>query len=430
MIRINNINSFTIRFIVFILVILLLAYGTFLFLNQKGIKEEDSTSNDRISIAQSISENKENISEFTKSKSEMNDTEPDNNMKRAEFLYELILKNFRVPNTNYLKYYVPSKPEEKEMAFMWPYLQAHAMANSMLELDGRNTAYKENLLKIIEGLENYKSFFNEKTCYHSYPTEFGGGDTFYDDNIWVAIELFRSSKLLNDNTLLITAEDIFEYVICGWNDSTGGLYWKEANCNIMTACTNAPTAILGVKLYAETGKKSYLDWSAKIYDWVKSHLLSEKGVFWDHLIENGNIEKTTWTYNTGMMISAAVGLYEASGDVKYIKDARYYAKSAYSWFLKNDSAKGLSLYPDTPWFNLLLFQGYIDLYKIDGDNIYIDSIKANLDYAWDNSRDPDGYIYPGLYEGIIQSYKYHSLLDQASFAESYALMALLEKEIR
>jgi len=353
--------------------------------------------------------------------------EYEKNKERASQLYDRIITDFSVPGTNYLKYYVPSKPSEKEIAYLWPYMQAYALANTMLELDMGNTAYKENLLKIIGGLENYRSTFSDEVCYQSYPTEFGGGDTFYDDNIWIANELFRSYKILGDEAFLTTAEGIFTYVTGGWNEKTGGLYWKEANCSIMTTCTNAPTAIVALKLYKETGYKSYFDWSLKIYKWVKSNLLSENGVFWDHIDENGYIEKTTWTYNTGMMISAAMALYDTTGNVEYLNDAEYYAKSAYSWFPKADKNTGLYLYPDTPWFNLLLLQGFIDLYKANGNYIYIDSIKSNLDYAWKYNMTSNGYIYPGLNEGLIQEYKYNSLLDQASIAECYAKIALLEK---
>lgn len=411
--------------IIFIAILLLAGVILFLLITS-GVKENALSSQNAATEMQSnaMHPQEEKATETQPTTPPPEDkSDREKNIERAGLLYDLIFKDYTVQNTDYMKYFNPSNPDEKEFAYMWPYMQAHAMANAMLESDKENSIYKENLLKIIRGLENYRSIFAEEVCYQSYPTEFGGGDTFYDDNIWIALELLRSCKLLNDPRLLQTAEDIFKYVIGGWNDMKGGLYWKESDCNIMTTCTNAPTAIAGAKLYIETGNQSYLDWSIKLYGWLKANLLSENGVFWDHISEDGKIEKTTWTYNTGMMISAAVWLYEDTHKQEYLKDAAYFAESAFLRFPRPDSTKGLSLYPDTPWFNLLLFQGFIDLYRVDGNREYIDSMISNLDYAWEQSRDGLGYIYPSLNGGLIENYRYHSLLDQASFTECYALAA-------
>ncbi|MHB8962713.1 MAG: glycoside hydrolase family 76 protein [Saccharofermentanales bacterium] len=369
-------------------------------------KEDSST------IISVMSEsNASNLNSVTSSSSGSSDeTDKDS----AMILYELIRKDFSAPNTDLLKYFFPTHPNEKEYAYMWPYIQAHALANTMVELDPSSSAYTVNLKKIIGGLENYRSTFSDEVCYQSYPLEFGGGDTFYDDNIWVALELYRSYKLLGDPSYLEIVKGVFDYV-------------KEANCNIMTTCTNAPTVIMAARLYNETGNADYLEWSVKIYDWVKDNLLAENGLFWDHLMETGGIEKTTWTYNTGMMISAAVELYKATGEEQYRTDALAYAKAAYTLFPKSGKIENLRVYPDTPWFNLLLLRGYIDLATVTGDSTYVKSMQSNLDYAWENSRDEDGYIYPNLNGTSQQSRAYRSLLDQASYAESFALVYMYNK---
>ena len=345
---------------------------------------------------------------------------------KANELYTIIFRDYWDNANTYAKYYYPSNPDEKEFAYMWPYMQMHSMANSLLELAPDNVTYRENLISVIEGLEKYRSTFSDMVCYQSYPLEFGGGDPFYDDNIWIALELYESYKLLNNEEYLETAKAIFDYVVSGWNEENGGLYWKESSCDIMTTCTNAPTIIMAARLYEETGESAYLEWAEKIYVWLKSTLLADDGLFWDHINTEGKIEKTKWSYNTGMMISAAAELYSSTDNETYLNDAAYYAASADARFRRIDSVSGDLVYPKTPWFNMLLYKGFIDLMNIDGNTEYANYFTEYLDSLWDNNRCEFGYIHLESSLNGTYSAEYHSLLDQASFAQCYALAACID----
>ncbi len=361
------------------------------------------------------------------SKTSLSNPSPNLDLERARALYDRIFSDFTVKDTTYLRYFFPVNPSEKEMAYMWPYMQCCAMANAMLEADPENNIYRNNLIRVLDGLEHYRSTFREEICYQSYPTDFGGGDAFYDDNIWIALELYRSYRLLGDERYLRTAEGLFDYVTGGWNEEQGGLYWKESDCTIMTTCTNAPTIMMAIRLYDETGDWKYLDWAEKIYGWVKNTLLADDGVFWDHIDENGRIERTKWTYNTGMMISAAAGLYDSIGEAAYLEDAMYFAESAYGHFASQGNDPATIRYPDTPWFNLLLLQGFADLSAETGDTKYVQSFRPFLDDLWEHKRDPDGYI--SLKFSVSNSGEnYRSLLDQASYVECYEILSKFQQD--
>ena len=71
-----------------------------------------------------------------------------------------------------------------------------------------------------------------------------------------------------------------------------------------------------------------------------------------------------------------------------------------------------------------MLQGYLSLYNIDGNNEYIEAFAKNLDIAWENGRDENGYVMPNWGVGaVLDEYKYVSLLQEAATAECYALIA-------
>ena len=137
-----------------------------------------------------------------------------------------------------------------------------------------------------------------------------------------------------------------------------------------------------------------------------------------------SVDKTKWTYNTGMMISAGVKLYQITGQSVYKENAQKSAEGALKVFNPSHE-EGYDLYPNTPWFNMLLLQGYTDLYQLDPNDKYIITFENVLNTAWKEARDTKGYIYPDWSGGLIlDKYKYVYLLDQASVTEAYINMAV------
>ena len=84
---------------------------------------------------------------------------------------------------------------------------------------------------------------------------------------------------------------------------------------------------------------------------------------------------------------------------------------------------------DIPWFRLVLFRGYHELYKVTGDPEYVDVIIKALDYAWDNARDVSGLYYNDWTGRKDESRQPKWLLDVSCIPEYYARVAMIRGEV-
>ena len=101
----------------------------------------------------------------------------------------------------------------------------------------------------------------------------------------------------------------------------------------------------------------------------------------------GAVNKTKWTYNTGVMIQNGVRLYQITGEQRYLNEAIESAQGAYDYFVKTRNNISFT-YPDhDPWFNTKLLRGYIDLYPYykNADN-YIQAYYKFINYGYDHAR--------------------------------------------
>jgi len=134
-----------------------------------------------------------------------------------------------------------------------------------------------------------------------------------------------------------------------------------------------------------------------------------------------------YTYNTGTLLQAAASLYRHTGDEKYLDDAKFLAEGSYKTFVKHN-AYGIPYAENLPWFYLVLFRGYQDLYDITGDSRYVDEVLKGLDFAWDNCRDKAGLYYHDWSGQTDESHRPKWLLDAACIPEFYARAAILRGE--
>ena len=115
-------------------------------------------------------------------------------------------------------------------------------------------------------------------------------------------------------------------------------------------------------------------WQKKrLYAWTLTNLRDpEDGCYWNDKQADGSINKTKWTYNTGVMISNGVRLYKITGEQTYLDSAIASSEGAYNYFVR--PLNGLALaYPDhDPWFTTKLIRAFIDIepyYKNAGNYI-------------------------------------------------------------
>ncbi len=254
------------------------------------------------------------------------------------------------------------------------------------------TNYDNRLLTGVDKFRNTRNGGPE--AYAVYPGD--GDERYYDDNIWVGIDMVDLYELTGDAKYLDRAKLVWNFVLSGTDElMNGGVYWKEGQRTKHT-CSTAPAAVLAAKLYQATGTQSYLDHAKDYYDWVKETLQDPSDfLYWDsaRLADDNDpnsslvIATEKYIYNSGQPIQAAVLLYEITNESQYLEDAQKIAEAAHKqWFTPFTSYITNTdfniLKPGHVWFQAIALRGFVALYKVDGNSRYIDDYKSTLDHAW------------------------------------------------
>ncbi len=160
-------------------------------------------------------------------------------------------------------------------------------------------------------------------------------DRYYDDNAWMAMALLESYDLLKDPNLLVRARLTVRYVLSAEDDKLGGgLYWRESDRASKNTCINAPAASACLALYAYDKNPELLAKAEELYAWTYAKLRDPAdGVMWDAVNLKGEIGKDKWSYNTALMIRAAVELFRATGKPEYKAQAEAFCKAAVQHWL-------------------------------------------------------------------------------------------------
>ena len=230
-------------------------------------------------------------------------------------------------------------------------------------------------------------------------------------------------KTTGDKKYLEKAQTLYNYIYSGWDDVLGGgIYWCEQKKTSKNTCSNAPATVLCMKLYNLTKNNAYLEQAKKTYDWTKNSLRDpEDFVYWDNVRLDGSVDKAKYTYNSGQMIQAGVLLYLQSGDKTYLKDAQETARGAYQRFTEVRKAVDgteTRFYTASPWFNVILLRGLTALYEVDHNPEYIRTMADNARYAWDHTRDINGFL-DNDWTGI-KTKEHKWLLDNACMVELFS----------
>lgn len=217
-------------------------------------------------------------------------------------------------------------------------------------------------------------------------------EVFYDDDIWIQKEFLNAYNSLGNPEYLDLARRVMNYIYRGWDDKfDGGIYWKDTGyggTSGKNTCINAPAAMASCKMYMATGEQRYLDWAIKIYNWMNEKLVDpEDHLLWDNIdydSEGGvRIDKAKFTYNSGCYLSAAVLLYEITGEEAYLTSARATAASSLSrWLYQKEFPQlGETAYAwnsDHTWFNSSLVEGFLNLERVAGDKAGADAVRNSL----------------------------------------------------
>lgn len=321
--------------------------------------------------------------------------------------------------------------EGKRVAYLWPTSGVFSGVISLYK-NSRNEEYYDLLnKKLIPGLENYFDSKREPVCYQSYITRAGESDRFYDDNIWLAIDFCELYQLTGEQQFLEKSVQLWDFIQSGRDEKLGGgIYWCEQKKASKNTCSNAPAAVLALKLYEATADRKYFQKGLQIYEWTKSRLQDPTDhLYFDNIKLSGEIDSVKYTYNSGQMLQAASLLYKITGEQKYLKEAQKIAASAIQYFTSDfttPEGKKIHLFKNTGnWFNTVLFRGYEELFYLDKNPEYIHIFRDNLAYLWEHVRDKNG-LFGKDWTGEKQA-RHKWLLDQASLVELWARISNFEE---
>jgi predicted alpha-1,6-mannanase (GH76 family) len=214
-----------------------------------------------------------------------------------------------------LRYWVPASaylaaasPTNGSLTGYWTFAQAFDAV-----LDGAERTGGAHFAGWIEGL------YNDQNAR-------GWSRDFYDDENWMTLALLRAYDLEGDARYLDEAKTLYADIEAAWDTTCcgahpGGIWWDRPHTQKATA-SNAGPVISGVRLAARTGDAHYLAFAEQVYDyWLANMIDPTTHAVTDHITPSGQLYHYKFTYNEGLVIGAAVALYEATNDSKYLDDA-------------------------------------------------------------------------------------------------------------
>lgn len=336
---------------------------------------------------------------------------------RATTTYGAMRRTFAVADTGLYRERF-SKDRIFDVAFLWPMTQVLACHSDLAGLPGTLVG-REDVLRVSEATEAYYDDSRLPPAFSSYLAPPAGwvSDRYYDDNVWLGVELIRAWQITGDDLALSRADEIFDYLVSGWatdGPRPGGVYWIESGENLdRNTVTTGTGALLGLMLHdaiPDPDRAAYvLDWAARMYAWVYETLEDGEGLFWDHIRPDGTYDHGLYAYNQGAMIGANLRFYALTGDTLFLDRAEHTARSALALH------EGRWVDEQEISFNAIFFSFLLQLDQIRPDPAYRERLLTYAQRVWDHNRDPE--------TGLATTSSPLTLLDQAAMARVFALAA-------
>jgi predicted alpha-1,6-mannanase (GH76 family) len=224
---------------------------------------------------------------------------------------------------------------------------------------------------------------------------------FYDDEGWWALAWLDVYELRGGTRYLAMSESIFTDMSGGWSDTCdGGIWWKK-NEHYKNAIANELFLSVAVRLAADTtgpASLKYLDWANREERWfVNSGMINAQGLINDGLDDScHNNQKTTWTYNQGVILTGLAGLSRITGDPAALHIAHHVAEAVSSQLVDSN---GILHDPcesncgeDGVQFKGILIRNLVTLNRASSSPKIFTLLERNAASVWDNARTRAGHF--------------------------------------
>ena len=305
---------------------------------------------------------------------------------------------------------------------LWPFTNAMA-ATVYLAASPGGRGYIPDVLARLLGLLSYADLHETSPSGTGQPPAFQsavappkgpGGNTYYDDNAWSALDLIAAYRLTGSRIDLIVAQDLFNFVLTGWDTSQtdgcpGGVFWEDVSGSQRNTTANAANAEVGLQLYQLTKDPTDLWWAAGMYQWVNKCLKSPSGLYYDHVNPGGSVNTTIWSYNQGTMVGAGALLFQITGNAGYLTAAQDTAEASVAHFGTEATLQGQG-----PAFNAIYFRDLLFLNQVQANSAYGSEAQAYATYMWTQRNSSGLFLQNGNTNGVNGT---------APMVEIYSLLA-------
>jgi predicted alpha-1,6-mannanase (GH76 family) len=224
---------------------------------------------------------------------------------------------------------------------------------------------------------------------------------FYDDEGWWALAWLDVYQLRGGARYLGMSESIFADMTAGWSDTCGGGIWWKKNERYKNAIANELFLSVAVRLAETTtgpARARYLEWAEKEERWfVSSGMINAQGLINDGLDDScRNNQKTTWSYNQGVILTGLSGLGRLTGDQATVQLADRIALAVSAHLV---DAQGILHDPCEPncgddgvQFKGILVRNLVTLERSSPSAEIVALLEKNAASVWEKARTADGHF--------------------------------------
>lgn len=181
-----------------------------------------------------------------------------------------------------------------------------------------NLEFRTTYEQVIKNLlDKYYNTSKQPECFACFTNSWD--DRLYDDAIWISIDMADLNGYSRDSWCLDKAESVYRFMLSGMDDKLGGgVCWSETDKNdtdkaSKNRCSNAPAAVMCMKLYEVTGNDKCLTRVKEIYAWTKQNLQDPSDLlYFDNIKLDETRSTAKFSYNLGQMLQAATLIYKAT----------------------------------------------------------------------------------------------------------------------
>ena len=233
---------------------------------------------------------------------------------------------------------------------------------------------------------------------------------YYDDEGWWALAWIDVYDLTHRAEYLQTAQSIFKDMTGGWDATCGGGIWWSKDRAYKNAIANELFLSVAAELATRgdtAGRDEYRKWAEQEWHWfAHSGMINDRNLVNDGLVTATckNNEKTTWTYNQGVILGGLAELHTMTADAAEIDQANTIAQAT----LANLNDRNGVLHdscephcgPDGVQFKGIFLRNLMALEQASPDPQYGSFAVKNAESIWKHSRGSSyrfGEVWSGPY---------------------------------